>query len=406
MTPVAKRKLRVLFSHYGIKDGDGFGRTFMLARELAALGHHVTFLTSQQGEFVFPLRREIWSGVEIISFPDIVPKSVRKGGLGPLNILMKSVYALLHEYDIVHSDSGHRPSSGIPCTVHRFFKHSTYISEWWDYFGRGGIQDDQPWWYRATLGTYDTWAEVHNKRIADGVVALSEFTKQRAMDNGVPEERILVLHGGADTRTIQYVPDTRNRTKFAIPEEALVFGFVGMNEHELIDLEPFLHAINVVKDSTPVCWFSTGRKLSPETRKKYGLGPEYHEFGWVDYDQYSDLLSCADAFVLLSRDNLVNKARWPNKLGDYLAAGRLVMANPFGDIEYYMRSFPDAFVSVSWSIQSIENAITRMLHNRDEVLEKGEQARRLAEQQLSWKIQASKLNSFYNTMAGHTPLIP
>jgi len=400
-----KRNLRILFSHYGIKDGDGFGRTFMLARELAALGHYVTILTSQRGEFTFPLKSEARDGVEIVSFPDVVPKAMRKGGLGPLNILLKSVYVLLHQYDIVHSDSGHRPSSGIPCTVHRFFRNSIYVSEWWDYFGKGGMQDDQQWWYRAILGTYDSWAEIHNKKIADGVIALSEFTKGRAIDIGVPEERILILHGGADTRTIQYIPDRRNRKKFGIPEDSLVFGFVGINEHELIDLEPFLRAVNSLKNFKRISWFSTGRKLSKETTGKFGLSDEYHEFGWVDYEQYSDLLSCADVFALLSRQNLVNKARWPNKVGDYLAAGRVVLANPYGEVAHYMRESPESFISVSWSHQSIENAILEMLDNRDEILKKGEHARRLAEERLSWKIQALSLDSFYHLIVGNEGLL-
>jgi len=392
--------LRILFSHYGIKDGDGFGRTFMLARELAALGHDVTLLTSQRGEFTFPLRREERDGVEIVSFPDVVPRSIRKGGIGPLNILLKSAYVLFHKYDIVQSDSGHRPSSGIPCTVHRFFRHSTYISEWWDYFGKGGIQDDQQWWYRAILGIYDSWAEVHNKKIADGVIALSEFTKGRAQDIGVPEERILILHGGADTRTIQYVPDRRNRKKFGIPEDSLVFGFVGINDHELLDLEPFLHAVRVLKESKSICWFSTGRRLSLEARTKYSLGSEYFEFGWIDYEQYSDLLSCADAFVLLSKDTLVNKARWPNKVGDYFAAGRPVVANPFGEIEFYMRASPDAFINVEWSPQSIQKEFIALAQDRSKLKNGRANARRLAEELISWEIQAQKLDSFYGSLLG------
>lgn len=393
-------KLRILFSHYGIKDGDGFGRSYMLARELAARGHSVTIISSQKGGFVFPFERELRDNVELISFPDIVPKAVRRAGLAPLIVLLKCLYVLFKSFDIVHSDSGHRPSSGLPCVAHRLFRRSVYVSEWWDYFGRGGIQDDQPWWYRATLGTYDTWAEVHNKKIADGVVALSEFTRRRAMANGVREERILLLHGGSDTRTIQYVPDSRNRRKFGIPEDALVFGFVGINEHELVDLKPFLHSMNALKESKPVCWFSTGRKLSPETRRKYGLGEEYFEFGWVDYHLFSDLLSCADAFVMLLEDNVVNKSRWPQKIGDYLAAGRVLILNEVGEISMYTKEYPDAFVVVEWNSTEIMKSLEYMVEHKSDLMKRGRYSRKLAENEMSWASRASLLEEFYLKILG------
>jgi len=98
------KKLSILFSHYGIKDGDGFGRSFLLAKNLAKFGHRVTFLTSQNKEFIFPFKKEEREGVELISFPDIVPRPMRNGGLGPLNILLKSWFALRRKYDVLPSD--------------------------------------------------------------------------------------------------------------------------------------------------------------------------------------------------------------------------------------------------------------------------------------------------------------
>ena len=66
--------MKILFSHYAIIDKEGFGRSFMLAKEMAILGNEVTFLTSlSQSEFVFPYKKEIRDDVLIIAFPDIVP---------------------------------------------------------------------------------------------------------------------------------------------------------------------------------------------------------------------------------------------------------------------------------------------------------------------------------------------
>lgn len=393
-------KLKILYSHYGRKDREGWGPIYMRARELAALGHTTTLLTTQMAGYVFPYEREVRDGVVLLSFPDVVPSSMRKGGIGPLSTLLKSLYALSHECHFVHSDSGHRPAAGVPCVVNRFFRASRYISEWTDYFGKGGIQDSLPWWYRATLGRYDTWTEVHHRKKADGVVALSEYTKARAMQNGIEERRILVLHGGADTRGIRSIPDTYNRWKFGLPEDSLTFGFVGMNEGELQDLEPFLRAVNALKNRYKINWFSTDRHLSEKTKSKYKMGEEFREFGWIPCEDYAELLSCADVFILLLQDNAVNRARWPNKLGDYLAAGRPVLANPVGEINPYIRRFPESFIAVDWTKESIENTIVNLIPKREQLVAEGMASRRIAEHHLSWTIQAKHLESFYYHLLG------
>ncbi len=388
-------KLKILFLHTGIKDGEDFGRNFMLARELAFLGNSVTLLTSQYGIFKFPYHKEKRDGVIIISFPDIVPRHFRKAGLGVLNIILRAIYSLSHKFDIVHSGSGHRPSAGVPCRLNQIFRKSKYISEWWDYYGKGGKYGTMPWWYQKTLGNFDTWAEIHNKKKADGVVALSKFTKQRAINIGVKEENILILHGGADIDFIKFVPNTNNKTKFGIPESYLTFGFIGIDDGEIKDIEPFLYAVNELKENNHITWFSTGKKLSNKTKAKYNIGKEYFEFGWIPYESYSDLLSCADCFILLLKDNKQNNARWPNKSGDYLAAGRPIMVNLVGEIKEYVYKYPKSFIVVNWDKESIKYNIIKLQNMKNKIISIGKNNRNIAEKNISWKIQGKKLESFY-----------
>jgi len=392
---LGNKKLNILFSHYGIKNGDGWGRSFFLARELAGLGHKVTFLTSQFNEFVFPYRKEIIDNVEVISFPDIVPFAFRKGGIGVLNILLKSLYVLFQNYEIVHSDSGHRPSSGIPCVVHRFLHKSKYVSEWWDYFGKGGIYDEMPWWYKLTLGNYDTWAEVHNKLKADGVIALSIYTKKRALNLGIKENKVEIIQGGADVKSIKYFPNTNMKEKFGIDPKSITFGFIGMNEEELNDLIPFISAINNLKKIINITWFTTGRILSKEVKQKFGIGEELIEFGWMEYAVYSNVLSCADAFLLLLKDNLVNKARWPNKLGDYLAAGRPIVTTEVGDMKLFVGINPSIFFTVNDFDGNYEKLIKSLYSKKKENLLTNPVSRAVAEK-YSWEKKSIQLQDFYN----------
>ena len=388
--------MKILFSHYGIKDADGFGRTFMLARELALSGHAVTFLTSQRGFGQFPYEKEVRDKVAILAFPDILPVSFRKGGLGILATILKCLYIIGKSYDIVHSDSGHRPASGFPCRLHKFLYKSLYFSEWWDFFGEGGIYDEMPFWYRMTLGNYDTWAEIYNKKKADGVIALSEFTKLRALSIGVRDRNILVLHGGADIRSIQFIPDTRNKGKYGLDKARLTFGFIGMNEGEVLDLEPFFYALAKLNPTLSINIFTTGRKLSQGTKDKFSLGKNFVEFGWVDYEEYPKILSCADLFLLLQKDTKPNIARWPNKAGDYFAAGRPVLMNSIGDIGELAKKNPDVFYFAEWNEQSLVSCISE-IYSQKQDKDKFWRIRQFAEQH-SWQSKAKELEKFYKTI--------
>lgn len=395
------RMLNILISHYGIKNGGGYGRTFLLAKELSSLGHNVTLLTSQSKYAAFPFHKEIINSLTVLSFPDFAPPQVRHAGYGPLNILLKSLYSAFNNFDIVQSDSGHRPSSGIPCVINRLFCGSKYVSEWWDFFGKGGIYDWQARWKQLSIGAIDTWAELHNKKIADGVVALSSFTRDRAISNGIEPDKVIVIQGGADIDNIQYIPHTRHRSKYGIPENSLVFCLSGNTDSEFLDNEPFLLAMNELKKHINVTLFTTGGIISKKLKQKYNLGREFIEFGWIDYKYYSELLSCADIFLLLMKDNAENKARWPNKAGDYFAAGRLILTNAIGELGVIIKRFPKSFICVDWNKESLVKNILAWLNKNENSCLSGKQNRYIAENYLSWQIKAKELAAFYYKILGH-----
>jgi glycosyltransferase involved in cell wall biosynthesis len=357
--------LKILFSHYAIIDKEGFGRSFMLARELAVRGHEVTFLTTlPAARFVFPWMRELRDGVQIVAVPDLVPEFMRRTGFGVLSVLMRLVFVLFRRFDVYHADVGHRPSGGLALLLKKLFRPGlVYVSEWWDYFGRGGQYDDKRGIRRHTHGRFDLLTELPEKRVATGVVCLSEAMRKRGLGLGIrtPME---VVPGGADVQSIQFYPDTGVRARFGMDPEAVCFGFVGMNAGEVLDIEPFLEAFYALRrEGRNLIWFTTGKPLDEAVRARYGVGDELTEFGWVDYADFAPVLSCADAFVMMQQQNLQNDTRWPNKIGDYLAAGRPVLTNLHGELRGVHARFPDLFVVAEWSAESVRQAMVRFMQD-------------------------------------------
>lgn len=392
--------MRILISHYGMIWKGGFSRTFPLAKGLSKLCEEVVIFTNQGGMKKFPYEKIIESGVTIYSFPDFIPKSLQEKGFGCLSVFLKIWMILKMKFDVVQTDTGHRPSSGLAVAVYKLFHPNVIsIAEWWDFFGKGGLYDSRPLMGKLVLGTYDRLFENLNKKRADGVVALSSYTQNRALDLGIDKKRTKVIHGGAEVEKIPYVNDnTSIKKKYGFREDAFVFAFIGLVGHEVSDVLPFLEAMKSLKQNHNIQWFTTGGYLSDTIKQEYSVGDELIEFGWIDYNVYTELISCADSFLLIQRDNLQNLARWPNKLGDYMAAGRPTLCNTVGEIEGYYDTNPELFIPVELTKDSIYDKVKNIVDNQTMFKSRYKEIRNFAENNISWDSKAEQLFDFYRLL--------
>lgn len=398
--------MRILFSNYAILDREGFRRSFSLARELATLGNDVTFLTSLPfHEFCFPYKKIDRDGVKILAFPDIVPNSMRRTGFGLLNFILKTLYILFKKYDIYHSDVGHRPSGGMPILFKGFFCNINYVSEWYNHLNKGGQYDNVKGFKKITRGLYDVLFELPEKKRADGVVCLTNYLADRLKEQGFLNNRVCVVNGGSDVRGIKFSSDSNNRSNLGVPEDSLVFGFVGLDERSgvdaLLEIMPFIDALNELstenekfRDSYLI---TTGWKLPEEFINELKINFNVKEFGWVDYETYGEVLNCADAFVLLQKPTLDNAVGWPNRLGDYVAAGRKTITNPYGDLEIIASIYEELFIEVEYNKDSIKDKLKEYIYSEKMFAER-EKIRSVASNYLSWNQKAKKLAAFYDTI--------
>lgn len=397
---MASKKFKVIFSHYGTIDGGdacGFTRSFKLAAGLVGEKHEVVFLTVQKNGFTFPFRLEVREGVKIYAFPEVLPYAFRKGGLGSLSILLKCFFVAFTRADIVHSDTGHRPSSGIPCWVHRVFYRSKYFSEWWEHFGEGGIYDEMPRWYQMTLGVVDNYFEVRNRKRADGCLPISSLLNKRALGEDIPESKLLILNGGSDVDNIVFhessVPSKR---KFNQDINSFIICLIGINDTEFINnIDLFKSVKKLIDDNYRIKIIGTGKV---DNLIMHQLGFDYSEFihiyGWLSYEEFTALVGCADLFSLIQKNSLRNRSRFPNKLGDYLAAGRPIIANRVGEIGVYADRYPEVFHIVNESNSSIIDSIILAYKNWENGAVDYGTIRKIAVEN-SWRERAKELSKFY-----------
>ncbi len=387
--------LKILISHFGVINENGYNRTFPLAFNLGELGHDVTLITTQKKIRQFPYKKKNIGKIRIISFPEILPRKVSNLGFGFMSLILKCLYILNKKYDIVFADTGHRPSSGFPCLLHRSVKKSKFITEWWDFYGKGGQYENKPLIWKLLYGKIDNYLELNIRKKADGVTVLSNYTYHRARKISISPEKLRLIYGGADITNISYISDYNFRKCFNLPLKAFIFCIVGLNSTEIKNIIPFLEAIQKLKHKYNVVWFSTGSRVDESIKKTYNIGNEYFHFGWLDYKSYVKLLSCANVFLLLHENNLINIAKWPNKIGDYLSAGRCILTNPVGEIVHIKNKLPDSILFTKEDFSDLIEKIEFMLLRKQKIHALGKKNRTFAENGLSWYRQASLLEDFF-----------
>ena len=386
--------MNILISHTSIYKNAGWGRIFPLAVGLAKQGHSVTILTTNPN-FSLLTKRIAVKNVEIIIYPEIIPSRVSRLGFGFLSLLLKVIHVLFHKYDVVQSDNGHRPLAGVPCRIHKKRYDSVYVAEWYDWYGKGGQYDTKKKLFKLLLGWYELKYEIKDKKVADGVVVLSEVLRARA-EPFKSNDRIVKIHGGADVLSIPFLKNNSIlKPKYGMSTDTLTFGYITSNSYNMAEFSPLINAISKLDQSKKIKILIFGEsssiavQLSPDVLEKFMF------MGWVDFAKDYEKLQCVDVFFLFKEVSLGNKAGWPNCIGDYLACGRHIMLNPVGEPEEFVKKYPFAFFKTTRDPSDILKSVEQIIKNREVIVESRTQIRELAEQQVSWEAKSQQLSDFY-----------
>lgn len=391
--------MNILISHTSIYRKAGWGRIFPLAVGLAKLGNKVTILTTNPDYSVF-IKKLIIKDVHIVIFPEIIPSRVSKMGFGLLSLFLKIIYVLFHEFDVVHSDNGHRPLSGIPCRIHKRLFKSVYVAEWYDWYGRGGQYDSKKRLFKILLGHYELKYEIKDKIVADGVVVLSEILRKRA-ELYKTSDRIIKIHGGADVSGIQFLKDNSSiKRKFNISRDTVTLGYINSDSYRLAELLPLINVILKYNLSLNIKIIIFGEYRSLISQLPNEVKEMMVFFGWIDYTKDYEKLQLVDVFFLFKEEMLGNKAGWPNCIGDYLACGRPILLNPVGEVKDFARKYPIGFIECTKEETSIYDSIQFILEKKEELADKGTAIRILAEEVVSWEKKSTDLFEFYKYLLG------
>lgn len=333
-------KLKVAYFHYGTyrgQDAEGYTRAINLCTGLS-VNHDVTIFTSQRG---FSMRRSevIVGNVRVKILPNFVGNKA-KGGWDLLSGFIRAIQGINGGYDLMIFDCVQRPTN-----ISAFFLSKVLASkkiticDWWEYYGNNLESASLLAKMKARLEGY---LEILTRKQCSIVVSLSSSLKNHGVSNGIPADRIKVIHPGIDSNIGHEQSD---KTKSEL--DGLIIGFNDDEFHNCREVMEFMLS------KYPEIRFTT-------TGTVVDLPAEYEgrvsQNEWLSYAEFKVLIAKSDFSLLSQLDSVKNRTRFPNKFGDYIAIQKPVITNFVGDIEDYrhMESIIDS---------SSEDAIDDLVRN-------------------------------------------
>ena len=407
-----EKSLNILMTVFTRRYEGTYYRAFPWASFLVSRGHRVTILcTSKESRLRTVVSEE--NGVRIIETPalfsgrHVMTRLCGMYGWGPLDLLARFREIRRGGYDVVHAFEHHLHVALPVCFSGR--KHvPVLIADSCDHYGKGGFREYEYSPYRLyrlyrLLGLPFRMLmdrmEVSLRRRADAVTVISTYIRDRVLQQGIAPEKVHLIPGSSETETIQVLPKTDARRKTGLDPGLNYALFFGAGQ---FDLDFSLEAFRRVQHVFPQSRFIVAGKKNPEVTRKaaeLGIADQIIQTGWIEDDGLADWLACAEGCLLPMKDNAPNHARWPNKIGFYMAAGRPTVATGVNDVGELIETGDIGLVSRT-DPQEFAERIETLFAHRQLAEEMGQRARHIAEKEFALPIQGTALEKLYLNLTG------
>jgi glycosyltransferase involved in cell wall biosynthesis len=362
-------------------------RTF--AEGLSEKGHQITMLCASGKKFDLRLKkRKINPNFTIITLPRVKYYSYYTGQI-ILRLPFYLFYVLKGDYDLLYAFTVAQPQIGIPAMLGKLWRRKKLIIDWDDLWG-GGFATAHPSLVEQVL----TKSETFFLRFADKITCASQDLYKRAVAACKDESIVNYLPNICRPFGARIIKSETAKKKLGLPpKEKFILSMGNTYASKTLDLllESFRH---LLKKSPEVKLVFLSSLVFPEKRKKRfkDIMDKITLTGFVSEEDKNNYLLAADALILPMENNPIEKARFPIRLGDYLASGRPIVSNATGEVKHYLEKYQAGFTSPPASARKLSETIYKVLKDPRLGQETGLKARQLARTDLSRKTIIKKVD--------------
>jgi glycosyltransferase involved in cell wall biosynthesis len=365
-----------------------YHRALNFGRQLAAHGHDVTLMTvSNQRRFVAQSRRES-AGMRVVECPNWLDELLPWHASGVLDILLRVREIRSGDYDVVYAFE-YQPNISIPVFLTRRFCRYTLLSDWCDWHAGAAYHFGGHRWAHAI----DRFFEERIRHQADFVTTINQTLHTRARDIGVPAERVAVVGEGVDPAYVAPLDRTTARRRLQLDDRAPLVATI---RDSVAAAELLCAAVaEMTARDAKLLFIGTPPAELQRAAKRHGITHRLIAPGRVSDEELPWYLAAADMFALPLEDNLVNRGRWPHKLGDMLAAQRPVVVSLGGEFPTLLRQ-KECAVIADFDARSFAAALDEIVRTPANYEPVAARARALVEHELDWRLIGNRLESVLN----------
>jgi glycosyltransferase involved in cell wall biosynthesis len=382
--------MKILMLNANVSGCGTYHRARWFARICARSGRHQVTLCTVSRNQRWRRTARVEDGVTITEGPNWGYRFIPGYGSNWLDIAWRGREIRSGGYDVIYAFEYHPNVAWPLCTR---TKRQVLLSDWCDWYAGAanffkGLKLAHAW---------DRRREERIRRKADRVSVISSLLRNRAEKAGVAPADISLIREGVDTEYMKPYDTSEARGILGMPADARIIG-------TLNDGAAFPYLVSA---------FSEVYRRMPDTRllfvgqpsqsqcalvASYGVSDAFTATGRCSDEELPRFLSAADVCALPMDDRIANQARFPHKIGDYLACGRPVVVTDVGDYPAMLRR-DDAAV-VAGSLDSFTESLHTLLNDSEQRRYYAARGRDWVRRHLDWNVLAPGILRF---IEGQTP---
>lgn len=387
-----------------LESPSGLGRYFPLARQLFRLGNQVSISATHPDYHTLRSKKLSLEGVDVHY---VAPMHVQKQGnlkyyygtLGLISVVTRAtlrlgIDILRAKADIIHVGKPH-PMNSVAGIIGKSLSHAMLCVDCDDYEA-GSMQFSAKWqeWFIAQF-------EQRVPKVARLVTVNTYYMRQKLIDWGIPEQKVLYLPNGVDKdRFFQSEPEKIEELRFSLglkgKQVVAYFGSMSLPSHP-VDL--LVNAFSIVLQKSPetrLLLVGGGGDYPAlvEMVQKMGLSDAVIFTGRVDPCEISKYYRIADISVDPVHDNDAARGRLPLKLFESWASGVPFVTSMVGDRTSLLEDTHAGLLTKVCTAESYAEAILEILSSpslADKLRTRGV----VEVQKYTWEHLAERLHQAY-----------
>ncbi len=118
----------------------------------------------------------------------------------------------------------------------------------------------------------------------------------------------------------------------------------------------------------------------------------------LDFQTLTNKYREASILLIPLRDTIQDKARFPHKIGEYMASGTPMVTTNYGEVRYYLKDNETAFIAGSYQEDLFARRIDQALADPKLMSKVGKQGQAFASKNFNYRIHGHRLINHFNTL--------